>query len=373
MNIAVNTRLLLKNKLDGIGWFTFQTLKRITQNHPEHQFIFLFDRPYDPVFIFGNNVNALVVAPPARHPVLWYWWFEKMLPAVLREVKADIFLSPDGFIPLSLEIPAIPVIHDINFHHRPGDLPLASRIYYRYFFPKFARRAKRIVTVSEYSKADISQSYHIDPIKIDVVYNGAHELYKPLSEAEKQIAKLKYSDGDDYFVFVGSLHPRKNVDGLLKGFDEFRSSRPSRFKLLIVGEKFFMNTHLEKAYSRMRFKSEVIFTGRKEPEELSEIVGAAWSLAFVPHFEGFGIPLLEAMLCNVPSVASKVTSLPEVAGNTAVYVDPSDIHSISDGLETMAFDTDFRNTLILNCGRQHPKFSWDKTALKLWSSIEKAF
>lgn len=373
MIIAVNTRLLLKNKLDGIGWFTYQTLKRITQNHPEHQFVFLFDRNYDPDFIFGSNVKAFVVSPPARHPLLWYWWFEKRIPAVLSKVKADIFVSPDGFIPLSIEIPSVPVIHDINFHHRPGDLPLSSRIYYRHFFPRFAKKARRIVTVSEYSKSDIEQSYHIDSSKIDVVYNGAHELYKPLNEIEKQKVKMNYANGADYFVFVGSLHPRKNVEGLLRGYDEFRSSRQSLFKLLIVGEKFFLNSDLEKTYSDMRFKSDVIFAGRKEPEELSKIVGAAWAMAFVPHFEGFGIPLLEAMHCNVPSVASRVTSLPEVAGDTAIYVDPSDIHSISDGLKKMAFETIIRDELIQNCEKQRLKFSWDQTAEKFWSSIEKIF
>lgn len=372
MEIAVNTRLLLPNKLDGIGWFTYQTLKRITQNHPEHQFIFIFDRPYSSEFVFADNVTPLVVSPPTRHPVLWYIWFEWMLPRVLKRFQPDIFFSPDGFVPLSLKIPVIPVIHDINFQHRPLDLPLSSRWYYRYFFPKFVKKAFRVVTVSEFSKNDIAQSYKCNPDKIDVVNNGSHELYVPISEEQKQAVKERYSSGEDYFIFIGSLHPRKNVDGLLKSFDLFKRQTSSKLKLLIVGEKFFLNRDLERTFQQMTHKNDVIFTGRKEPDELAGILGAAWALAFVPHFEGFGIPLLEAMNCDVPSVASNVTSLPEVAGDTAVYCNPSDINSIANALSLMAYDENIRNQLISNCRTQRQKFSWDKTAEKLWQSIEKS-
>ncbi|MBU6205399.1 MAG: glycosyltransferase family 1 protein, partial [Bacteroidetes bacterium] len=101
MNIAVNTRFLLSNKLEGIGWFTYETLKRITRAHPEHQFHFLFDRPYHNEFIFSGNITPHILPPPARHPLLWYWWFEQSVPSVLKKIKADLFLSTDGFLSLS--------------------------------------------------------------------------------------------------------------------------------------------------------------------------------------------------------------------------------------------------------------------------------
>lgn len=371
MKIAVNTRLLLPNKLDGIGWFTYQTLKRITQSHPEHEFIFLFDRPYDTQFIFGKNIIPVVVPPPARHPMLWYIWFEIMIPALLKKSGADVFLSPDGFIPLSLKIPTVTVIHDINFEHRPLDLPLTSRWFYQHYFPKFASKASRIATVSEFSRRDISGTYHLDQSKIDVVYNGSHELYKPLNDDEKAAVKQQYAQGEDYFIFIGSLHPRKNVDGLLEGFDRFKRQTSSKFKLLIVGDRFFMNKKLDHTYQSMEFKKDVVFTGRKEPHDLSKLLGAAWALAFVPHFEGFGIPLLEAMNCDVPSVASNVTSIPEVAGDTAIYADPSNVDSIASSLTRMVQDTKGRGQLIDNCRKQREKFSWDYSALKLWETVMK--
>jgi hypothetical protein len=102
MKIAVNTRLLLKDKLEGIGWFTFETLKRITTNHPEHQFYFIFDRPFHSDFIFSNNVTPIVIGPPTRHPLLWYIYFEYSIPKVLKRIKADLFLSTDVGFPLEL-------------------------------------------------------------------------------------------------------------------------------------------------------------------------------------------------------------------------------------------------------------------------------
>lgn len=371
MRIAVNTRLLLSNRLEGIGWFTFQTLKRITRTHPEHQFFFLFDRAYDPQFIFSDNITPVVIPPPTRHPLLWLVWFEYAVPFYLKKIRPDLFLSPDGFIPLSLKIPVIPVIHDINFQHRPKDLPWSSRVYYRHYFPEFALQATRIATVSEYSRSDIAASYRIDPEKIDVVYNGSHELYKPISDREKQLVKAKYTGQCDYFIYVGSLHPRKNIEGLLKGFDLFKKQISSNFKLLIVGEKMFMNAGLDREYQQMSCKEDIIFTGRKEPEELSALIAAAWALAFVPFFEGFGIPLLEAMNCDVPAVASDVTSLPEIAGETAIYVQPGSVQSIADGLGKMAQQVELREQLKIRCREQRLKFSWDITAAKLWQTIDK--
>ncbi|HKI89077.1 MAG TPA: glycosyltransferase, partial [Draconibacterium sp.] len=179
MVIAVNTRLLIKGKLEGIGWFTLETLKRMTINHPEHHFIFIFDRAYNPDYIFAENVTPVVIGPPTRHPVLWYLWFEFQIPRVLKKYKADMFLSPDGYLSLRTKVPQLAVIHDINFVHRPADLPWLKAKYYNFYFKKFAKVAKRIATVSFYSKEDITRSFKVDYDKIDVVYDGINPIFTP--------------------------------------------------------------------------------------------------------------------------------------------------------------------------------------------------
>jgi glycosyltransferase involved in cell wall biosynthesis len=371
MRIAVNTRLLLKGKLEGIGWFTFETLKRMTQNHPEHEFIFIFDRPFDPDFIFSENVTPVVIGPPARHPLLFWIWFDFRIPKILKKYKADLFLSPDGYLSLRTKVPQLAVIHDINFVHRPDDLPWLIEKYYNFFFPRFARIAKRIATVSFYSKEDIARSFKISYDKIDVVYDGINHIFKPLSENEKTEVRNKYSGGSEYFLFVGALHPRKNVSGLLNAFDAFKMDSDNNIKLIIVGGEMHKTGDIFETYDNMRFKSDVIFTGRVATSDLHDIFGAALALTFVPFFEGFGIPVVEAMTAGVPVLCSNTTSIPEVGGNAVIYADPMKIDQITDAMLKLANDKELRQELIEKGFEQKNKFSWDETAHLLWESIKR--
>lgn len=370
MIIAVNTRLLQQGKLEGIGWFTRETLARITRNHPEHRFIFIFDRPYSNEFVFSENVTPVIVSPPTRHPLLWLIWFEWRIPFILKKYKADLFLSPDGYLSLNTSVRQVVAIHDINFAHRPKDLPWLKAKYYNYFFPRFAQRAKRIATVSHYSKEDIMRSYRLDESKIDVVYNGVNTLYTPISDDEKQAVKQKYTDGKDYFLFIGALSPRKNICGLLRAYDAFRTSLDCDTKLVIAGGAMFKTDDIEKTYHGMRHKSDVIFTGRLSTEELHQVLGGALALTFVPFFEGFGIPVIEAMNAGVPVICSNTTSLPEVGGMAALYVDPYMIGQIKDAMIQVATNTELRQELIEKGFYQKEKFSWDKTAELLWGTIQ---
>jgi glycosyltransferase involved in cell wall biosynthesis len=371
MRIAVNTRLLLKGKLEGIGWFTFETLIRMTQNHPEHEFIFIFDRPYDPDYIFAENVTPVVIGPQARHPLLFYIWFDFQIPKVLKKYKADLFLSPDGYLSLRTKVPQLAVIHDINFVHRPDDLPWLIAKYYNYFFPKFARIAKRIATVSFYSKEDIARSFKISYDKIDVVYDGINQIFEPLLEKEKTRIRKKYTDGTEYFLFVGALHPRKNVSGLLKAFDDFKIETDNKIKLVIVGGEMHKTGDIFETFDNMRFKNDVVFTGRVSTDDLHDIFGAALALTFVPFFEGFGIPIVEAMSAGVPVICSNTTSIPEVGGNAVIYADPMKIDQITDAMTKLANDKDLRKDLIEKGFEQKNKFSWDETAHLLWLSVKK--
>ncbi len=370
MIIAVNTRLLLQGKLEGIGWFTHETLSRITREHPEHKFIFIFDRPYAEEFIFSENITPIVVSPPTRHPILWYIWFELQIPRILKRYKADLFFSPDGYLSLSTKVRQLAAIHDINFAHRPKDLPWLKAKYYNHFFPKFARKAKRIVTVSYFSKEDINRTYRIDEDKVDVVYNGVNTAYTPTSEEQNMLTKATYSAGKDYFLFIGSLHPRKNICGLLRAFDGFRTSVDSDMKLLIVGESMFKTSDIEMIYEGMRYKDDVVFTGRLGNDELHRVLGASLALTFVPYFEGFGIPVIEAMNAGVPVICSNTTSLPEVGGNAVLYVDPFSLSQIKDAMIKIYQEKEFRDSLIEKGFSQREKFSWDKTAELLWGSIQ---
>lgn len=370
MKIAVNTRLLIKNKLDGIGWFTFETLRRITVNHPAVEFYFLFDRPYDPSFIFGPNVTPVVLNPPARHPVLFVIWFEWSVKHALKKIQPDLFLSPDGYLSLSTKFKSLAVMHDLNFEHFPKDLPWLVRWYYRYFFPRFAKKATRIATVSEFSKSDIIKQYHVSPDKIDVIYNGVNDLFKSISITEIEMVRKKYTEGCPYFIFVGSLHPRKNLARLFGAFDQFKKTGTDT-KLLVVGEKKWWTKEIESKYNAMTFKEEVVFCGRLKADDLHLVTAAALATTYVSYFEGFGIPIIESFRCGVPVITSNITSMPEVAGDAALLVDPFDEGSISRAMSAIVSDERLRKELIQKGFERARLFNWDNTAKQLWNSIIK--
>jgi glycosyltransferase involved in cell wall biosynthesis len=371
LKIAVNTRLLRTDNLDGIGWFTAETLSRITKQHPEHEFIFIFDRPFDNSLIFSSNITPVVVPPAARHPLLFYIWFEHMIPAALKRVNADIFLSTDSYLSLSANVPTILVMHDLNFEHHPQDLPWLVSKYLRYYFPKFAAHASRIATVSKFSRNDISELYGVNPEKIDIVYSGAGEQFIPISPDEQVIVKTQFSQGRDYFLSIGALHPRKNLENLLRAFDQFKEKDKKGMKLLVVGAKYWWTDEMKKAYEGMRYRDDVIFTGRLSSLDLRKVIASAFAMTYVSYFEGFGLPIVESLFCDVPVITSNLTSMPEIAGDAALLVDPFNPVSIADAMNQLVNDNNVRTQLIENGRIRRKEFSWQKTSERLWETIEK--
>lgn len=372
IKIAVNTRLLLSGKLEGIGWFTYETLKRITKNNPEVDFHFFFDRKFSNEFIFNDNVIGHAIFPPTRHPLLYDIWFDYSVARKLKKGNYDLFLSTDGYLSRKTSTPQLPVIHDLNFEHHPEDLPKKFTRYYTKRFPEFARIGKRIITVSEYSKRDISETYGIDKNLIDVCHNGVNSKFKGKSEEVNLTTRDQYSKGNEYFVYVGSLHKRKNIDRLLMAFDEFKSQRKGTTKLLIVGAAMWNSEDLDSSFHKMKFKDEVIFTGRLYDEELNRIISASIAMCFVPYFEGFGIPILEGFKCQTPVITSNVTSMPEVAQEAALLVNPFKVSEITEAMIRLFDSPDLRNEMIKKGDQRVQDFSWDKTAKGVWKSIQKA-
>jgi glycosyltransferase involved in cell wall biosynthesis len=334
------------------------------EQHPKHEFVFFFDRPYAKEFVFASNVTPVILQPPARHPFLFVLWFDWLIPAALKKYKIDVFFSPDGYLSTRTKVPQIGTIHDINFEHFPQDLPLTARWYLRKFFPKFARKAKQIITVSHYSKQDICATYDLPEEKITVAWNGVSDQFKPLTKPEVNKIRQQYTDGKPYFLFVGSLHPRKNLKRLIQAFANFKSSSDSDWQLVIVGELMW-----KKNLNLPDLNENIVFTGRLNQSDLTKVMGAAGALAYVPYFEGFGIPLVEAMRSGVPILSGNLTSLPEVAGEAAVYCDPFSVEEIENGLKKLALDENLRNALIEKGHQRVNLFSWDKSAEIVWNEI----
>ena len=368
MRIAINTRLLLPHRMDGIGWFTAETARHIVLAHPEHTFYFFFDRKPDPSFLYADNVVPVVLCPQARHPVLWQMFFEWAVPTALKRYKIDLFLSPDGMIPLHCNVPTLSVIHDLNFEHSEQNLKPSHHRYMKYFFPRFARKATRVATVSEYSRHDIAETYGVDPEKIDVVYDGAHACYRPSDDAQKAATRQHYTQGCPYLIFISTILKRKNLAALLTAFDKVKEDDCRGLKLVVVGHRAWWQDELAAAYDAMRHKEDVLMLGRVDAEPLSELLSTAEALVYPSYFEGFGIPILEAMYAETPVICSQTTSMPEVGGDAVLYIDPTSTESIVHAIRQLE-DPKVRESLIAKGRVQREKFSWEKTANLLWTSM----
>lgn len=371
MRIAINTRLLLPNRLDGIGWFTAETTRRIVREHPEHQFFLLFDRKPDRQFKYADNVTLVTLHPQARHPVLWYMFFEWSVTRWLKNNNIDLFVSTDGWMSLRTHVPTLTVIHDLNFEHANDYLRRSHQRYMKHYFPLFAKKATRIATVSEFSKKDISETYSIDSKMIDVVYDGAHNSYQRLKDAEIARMRDTYTQGHPYFIFIGTVSKRKNLSNILLAFDKFKDSTRSDTLMLVAGNVYQQDEQLKEVLATMHHRDSVVFVGHVSAEELARLLGAAQALVYTSLFEGFGIPIIEAFHTGTAVITSNVTSMPEVAGDAALIVDPYSVDDIATAMRQIDSDEELRQELVMKGLQRKDIFNWDRTAQLLWESMMK--
>ncbi len=369
MKIAVNCWILRNKKIDGIGNFTIETLRPLIIAHPSIEFQILCDKNFTEDYFDFPNAKKYHIFPPYRHPLLYLFFMEIVVGFFLKKHKPDLFLSMEGFLCLSTKCKQLPIVYDLNFEHQPQDLPFRNRIYFRTFYPKFAHKATRIVTISEYSKNDIADTYKIPLNKIDNVSCGVKENFYPLIDNSKQITRERYAKGAEYFFFIGSMHPRKNIVRLLQAFELFKKKSNAPIKLVLAGNIFWGDESVKAIISIMNAKDDIVFTGRISDGELVNLLGSAFALTFVPTFEGFGLPIVEAFQSDVPVICSSTTSMPEVAGNAALMVDPFSVEDIAEKM-TQLWNNQFLRKKLIEKGRlQKNLFTWKRTSELLFESI----
>jgi glycosyltransferase involved in cell wall biosynthesis len=373
MTIAVNTRFLLTDYLEGYGYFISETFGRISKSHPEHNFIFIFDRPFDDRFIYGQNITPVVAGPPARHPLLWKWWYDVRIPSVLKKYKAEVFVSCDGFCSLTSRVPQCLVVHDLSFLHYPQFHKRSHLFYYKKYTPRFLKKASSLATVSAFSKKDILAHYpDIGPPAIDVVFSAAKSCFQPVSETIKEQTKQQYTGGKEFFLYSGAIHPRKNLINLLKAFSLFKKRMQSNMKLVLAGRLAWKYESFLNDLNTYKYREEVVLTHYLPENELARLTASAYALVYPSLYEGFGVPVLEAMQCQVPVLTSARTAMQEIAKDAALYAEATRFEDIADKMMRLYNDETLRNELIQKGQQVASRYSWDKTAELLWQTIQRA-
>lgn len=364
MKIAVNTRWLLKDRLEGTGWFTYSLLKRVVRDHPDVEFHFLFDRKPDEEFRFGPNVIFHRVSPPARHHVLWTIWNHYKVPSKLRRIKPDVYFSPDGMGAKGWNGPQLLVAHDLNFEHNPEWIPRKVAAYLQKHMVRYAREADRIICVSNATMEDVNRTWGIPMDRMDVVYNAPQGDFHPVENPKPDLPVGNAS----YFVCVGAINPRKNLALAVKAFSKYKLMGGNAH-LVFVGANMHGDEEMDRVLSESPYTDQIHFVGRKQGEELNEILSASDGLLFPSLFEGFGIPIVEAMAAGTPVITSNVSCMPEIAGKGAIQLSPLEADDWANAM------TDIENPEIreewIRKGIERAKFfDWEISAARLWKNIE---
>jgi len=370
MTIAVNTRLRGDEQPEGYEDFMFECLNRLTKKYIQHQFLFIFDKPYAESLAFSKNVTPVIAGPDTKNNLRLQYWFNYKVPAVLRRYKADVFISMDGICSMRTKKPQCLLIPDLRFISHPWLLKKPRAGFYQKFMPSFLLRAKSIITVSAFSRSVIADQYKIDADKINVLSHGIDEVYKPHGIDEKEIIKEKYSKGRAYFLFSGNINPGSNIINLLKAFSFFKKRQKSNMLLLIAGkpdEPFITDL---KTY---KFRNEVIILDNLSKEEKAKITAAAYAMVHPVLYNDMAVSALQAMQCNIPVVCSNTGALPSICGKAALYCNPQEFQDIAENMMLLFKDEDKLKELVKAGKDVVRQYHWEQTAEVLMQSILRAY
>ncbi len=356
MRIAFDLRRI---KNPGIGRYMKCLVEAVLARAPENDYLLIFPEDASD-FVRTESSRVKRITPGLKY----YSIREQVeLPRILRREKVDLLHSPHFNLPLVRPCPTVVTIHDVIYLTCPEDLPSRlGRLYYRGMMSASVRLADRIITDSEYSKKDIVRCLGADPEKVEVIYPGVDSAFRPvIDSAHRQAVLEKYGIAGDYILYTGIYKPRKNHTGLLRAFRRVLDSG-YKAQLVIAGPLQDGEKGLRSVADELGVAQQTIFAGFVSDAELRALYSSATVYACPSLYEGFGFTVLEAMACGVPVVCSPETSLPEVAGEAALFADARDPRVFGDALLRACRNISLREQLSAQGWRNLQRFSWQNAA-----------
>lgn len=341
----------------GIGQFAFGVISALEKIDQKNSYlIYLKTKPADDFPKERPGWRYLIFGPKK-------YWTQFALPVKLftQKTKPDIFFSPSHYGPRFSPVPTVISLMDL-WHHRHPEQFNKKDLYQLKNWEKYSvKNAKHIITISEFSKKEILDIYKIPANRVTVAYPG-YTKYKT------ENIKNKHKISGDYFLYLGTLQPKKNIEGLIKAFGLLNSE----VQLVIAGKKGWQYEKMFELVKELKLEDKVIFTGFVDEEDKPYLIAGATAFVFPSFYEGFGIPVLESMNLGVPVITSNRASLPEVGGKAAIYCDPDNIESITGAMKKVLELNEEEKNEIINLGyKQAEKFSWEKCAGRILTVLEK--
>jgi glycosyltransferase involved in cell wall biosynthesis len=358
MRIAIDVHSL-GSAAAGNETFWEQLLRGLALDKSEHQYTLFYAYPGIPERT-PLDTRFRWVAVPKK----WFRRIALSLPQALRREQPDIFHCQYVQPPFA-RCRTVVTIHDLAHEHYPEyQRPLES-LAMRKLVAATARRADRVVTVSEFCADDISRTYRVPREKITVTYETVSERFRPgdKGRAREQLAR-KYTIAGDFLLYVGRIQARKNLVRLVEAFHRVRR-QGANIKLIIVGRPDYGADHLLAKIDQLGLRQEVVFPGYVAAEDLPFFYQGAEAFVFPSVFEGFGLPVLESMACGIPTITSRGSSLEEVAGDGALIIDPNDSAAITTAIERVLDDAQLRGDLVARGLRRSAEFTVQKFAAKV--------
>jgi glycosyltransferase involved in cell wall biosynthesis len=347
----------------GIGTYIRNLLRQLARMDDRTEFVVLC-RPEDRETLAGLGENFRVIPETAGN----YSVAEQLrIPLALQREGVTLFHAPHYVLPPLVRCRSVVTIHDCIHLMFPQYLPNRFAFgYARASINLAARRATRVLTVSESSKRDILRFVDAAPEKIDVIYNAYDERFAidPLEEDVVRVRE-RYQLQDEFVLYAGNVKPHKNLERLIDAFHIVRSRGLDHLKLVMIGDEISKYTALRRAVHQHQLHKYVRFLGYLPEETLAVMYRLAGVFVFPSLYEGFGLPPLEAMASGTPVVTSNVSSLPEVAGDAAVLVDPYDPQAIADGIYRVLTDADLRRALRRKGVARAGMFSWEQSVRRV--------
>jgi len=354
-----------KNRV-GSGQFAFNVISQLEKIDRENNyFVYLASEPLPDMPEARDNWQYLVFGPPRL-------WTQIALPArlFLRREKLAVFYSPSHYAPRFSPVPTVISIMDLWHHYHPEQF-VKKDLYQLINWEGYSvKNASRIITISQATKADIVKFYHYPEEKIMVAYPG-YEKYQ-ISHFKNQISniKKKYGVKGNYLLYLGTLQPKKNLVGLIQALNILVSQYPD-ITLVVVGKKGWLYEEIFQKVKELKLEDKVVFTDYLKEEEKPYLMAAAKGFVLPSFYEGFGIPVVEAMSLGVPVAISNTSSLPEVGGKAAFYFEPYKPEEIAQTLlKVVKLSSAEREKVAKEGKKQAEKFSWQKCAEKVLESIE---